>query len=45
MLTHVPFADDYVLVAANSQDLQNDSQQLANVYEEIGMEMNLSKTK
>ena len=44
-LTHLLYADDCVLFAENHSDLQHDLQQLTDLSKEIGLEVNLTKTK
>ena len=44
-LTHLLYADDCVLFANNPTELQNDLQQLTDLSREVGLEVNLTKTK
>ena len=44
-LTHLLYADDCVLFANNPADLQQDLQQLTDLSKEVGLEVNLTKTK
>ncbi|VDM40081.1 unnamed protein product [Toxocara canis] len=45
MLTHLLFTDDCALIATNPHHLQQDLQQLANLSKQIGLKVNLPKTK
>ena len=44
-LTHLLYADDCVLFANNPTELQQDLQQLTDLSKEVGLEVNLTKTK
>ena len=44
-LSHLRFADDIILITTNKLQLQTMLSQLNNESQEIGLKMNLSKTK